>query len=54
MPQAADQLFIAGKLEDQGFSGVPVRRMFTVAGRQTTSELTEAMPSRAREVSARR
>jgi len=41
MPQNADQLFTIGKVEDQGFSGVPVRRTFTVAGRQTTTELAE-------------
>ena len=42
MPQNADQMFTIGKVEDQGFSGVPVRRTFTVAGRQTTTELSEA------------
>jgi len=41
MPQNADQLFSIGKAEDQGFSGIPVRRIFTAAGRETTTELTD-------------
>ncbi len=41
MPQNVDQLFTIGKTEDQGFSGIPVRRKSTVAGRETTTELTD-------------
>jgi hypothetical protein len=40
-PQASDQVFTIGKVEDQGFAGVPVRRISTVAGRETTTELQE-------------
>jgi hypothetical protein len=42
IPQAADQLFAAGGTtpQAQGFSGVPVRRVATVAGRETVTELT--------------
>lgn len=41
IPQAADAVFQSGRLEEQGFSGVPVRRVTNVAGRQVVSELTE-------------
>jgi hypothetical protein len=41
MPQEADQLFSLGSSDPLGFSGVPVRRMYTVGGRQTVSQLTE-------------
>jgi hypothetical protein len=41
LPQSADQLFTVGKPEDQGYSGVPVRRKFTAAGKETTTELTD-------------
>jgi Domain of unknown function (DUF4412) len=41
MPQNADQLFTFGKAEEQGFNGIPVRRKTTVAGRETTVELTD-------------
>ena len=41
MPQNADNVFRLGNAEDQGFSGVPVKRMFTVGQRQTVTELTE-------------
>jgi hypothetical protein len=40
IPAAADQLFQAGRVEEQGFDGVPVRRESTVAGRRIVSELT--------------
>ena len=40
-PQGADQLFSFGKAEEQGFSGVPVRRVSGSGQRQTTSEITE-------------
>jgi len=39
-PQAADQIFQAGNATQQGFSGVPVRRVATVGGRETITELT--------------
>lgn len=38
IPQGADALFQVGSAE-QGFSGVPVRRVTTVAGQQLVSEL---------------
>jgi len=41
MPQNADQLFTFGKAEEQGFSGLPVRRKTTVAGKESTVELTD-------------
>lgn len=41
MPQNADQMFSLGKSDAQGFSGVPVRRTYSVLGRQSVSELTE-------------
>ena len=41
MPQSADQMFSLGKNDPQGFSGVPVRRIYSVLGRQTVSEVTE-------------
>jgi hypothetical protein len=40
-PQRADQMFAIGTPEVQGYSGVPVRQMITIAGRQITSEITE-------------
>ena len=39
IPGAADQLFQVGSTQ-QGFSGVPVRRVSSAGGQQTTSELT--------------
>lgn len=41
LPQGNSQFFGIGKIEDQGFSGFPVRSVFTVAGQQTTTELSE-------------
>ena len=35
------QSFAIATVADQGFSGVPVRRMFTIAGREVTTEITE-------------
>jgi hypothetical protein len=35
------QIFTTGSQETNGFKGVPVRRTFTVGGRQVTSEITE-------------
>lgn len=40
MPQGADNMFRAGTMEDQGFSGVPVRRV-SLGARPSTSELTD-------------
>jgi len=40
IPQGADQLFQVGNASQQGFSGVPVRRVNTVAGREIVSEVT--------------
>ena len=41
MPQNADSMFSLGKSDPQGFSGVPVRRTYSILGRETVSELTE-------------
>jgi hypothetical protein len=42
MPSAgSQQLFAVGTVADQGYSGVPVRQMFTIAGREMTTEITE-------------
>lgn len=41
MPQNGGQMFSLGSGDPQGSSGVPVRRTYSVAGRQTVSELTE-------------
>jgi len=35
------QMFSFGSLEDQGYSGVPIRRTYTILGHQTTTELSE-------------
>jgi hypothetical protein len=40
IPQGADQLFQVGGSGQAGYPGVPVRRVATVAGRQTVSEIT--------------
>jgi hypothetical protein len=40
IPQGADQLFQVGGAGQAGYPGVPVRRVTTVAGRQTVSEIT--------------
>jgi hypothetical protein len=40
IPQGADQLFQAGRVQEQGYEGVPVRRVTTIAGQQITTELT--------------
>jgi uncharacterized protein DUF4412 len=42
MPQGSDQIFSLGKAGPQGFSGVPVRRSYSVLGKPAISELTEA------------
>jgi hypothetical protein len=41
MPQNADQMFSLGSNDPAGFSGVPVRRTYSVLGRQSVSELTQ-------------
>jgi hypothetical protein len=41
MPQNADQMFSIGKSEDQGFSGVPVKRVVYMGQQQTVSEVTD-------------
>ena len=41
IPQGADAVFQAGKVEEQGYSGVPVRNVMNVAGREIVTELTE-------------
>jgi hypothetical protein len=41
VPQNAENLFAIGKVEEQGFAGVPVRRVFSVGQQQTTTEMTE-------------
>src|SRR5688572_8290757 len=39
IPQGADQVFQAGRMQEQGYEGVPVRRVITIAGNQVTTEL---------------
>ena len=41
MPANAGQMFTIGTVADQGFSGVPVKRTYTVGGRQVTTEMIE-------------
>ena len=41
MPQQAEQMFSLGRNDPQGFSGVPVRRVLTILGRETVVELTD-------------
>ncbi len=38
--QAADNMFQIGRPDEQGFSGVPVRRVSTVLGREVITEVT--------------
>jgi hypothetical protein len=40
IPQGADQVFQSGRAQEQGYDGVPVRRVTTIAGRQMVTELT--------------
>jgi hypothetical protein len=42
VPQAADATFRLGTGDAGGYSGVPVRRVFSIAGQETTSEMTDA------------
>jgi len=42
VPQGAEQVFGIGKPDEQGFSGLPIRSVSTIMGRETTSELTDA------------
>src|SRR5262249_24520064 len=37
VPQVANQMFTVGNNQQQGFSGVPVRRTFTIVGRQSAA-----------------
>ena len=39
--QDADNVFSLGKPDEPGFSGVHLHRIFTTAGRQTTTEVTD-------------
>lgn len=41
VPKDADNVFSFGKVEDQGYSGVPIRRVFSMGQRPTTTETTE-------------
>lgn len=41
VPQMRGQMFAIGNAAEQGFDGVPVRRMMTIAGREVTSEITD-------------
>lgn len=57
LPQASNQILVAGASADQGFSGIPVRRTTFVNGRaETVSEIKEirheAIPASAFEVPA--
>jgi hypothetical protein len=40
IPQGADQLFQTGRAQEQGYEGVPVRRMTNIGGREIITELT--------------
>jgi hypothetical protein len=40
-PQNADQIFMLGLGEAQGFTGLPVRRIYSIGPQQIISELTE-------------
>lgn len=40
-PQSADNVFQIGRPEQQGFSGVPVRRVSMLAGREVITEVTD-------------
>lgn len=40
IPQGADQVFQSGQVQEQGYDGVPVRRVTTIAGRQIVTEIT--------------
>src|SRR4029450_13961867 len=40
LPQGADQVFQTGRVQEQGYDGVPVRRVTTIAGREIVTELT--------------
>jgi hypothetical protein len=40
IPQGADQVFQAGSVAQQGFNGVPVRRVSTIGGREMITELS--------------
>jgi hypothetical protein len=40
-PQGADSVFQIGRPEEQGFSGVPVRRVSNLLGREVVSEVTD-------------
>ena len=41
VPQMASQVFAIGTVEQQGFSGVPVKRKVSVLGREITTEITD-------------
>jgi hypothetical protein len=41
VPKDADNMFSLGRPDEQGFSGVPVRRVFSVGPRRTTTEMVE-------------
>jgi hypothetical protein len=41
VPQMATQAFAIGTVEQQGFSGVPIRRKVSVLGREVTTEITD-------------
>jgi len=41
VPQGAGQIFTVGAADQQGFSGVPVRRTYTIGAAQTTTELAD-------------
>jgi hypothetical protein len=41
VPQMANQMFSVGNAEQQGYPGVPVRRTYTVGGREITSEIAD-------------
>jgi hypothetical protein len=40
IPQGADQVFQSGRMQEQGYEGVPVRRVTSIGGREVITELT--------------
>jgi hypothetical protein len=42
VPQQAEQIVSVGRMEDQGFSGFPVRRIFKIGQNEATMEVTQA------------
>ena len=43
VPQQADQIISVGRIEDQGFAGFPVRRVFKIGAEPATMEVTDVV-----------